>query len=205
MAQNQLIFCDFDGVIRHWDNAELFAREKSIGLESGYTFRHAFVLQQLLPAITGRVQDQLWRQQVQKSMAIEIGEEKAAELLQLWNTSKVSIDLELIAYFQESLPEHKLALVTNATSKLNDDLANCGLSGAFDFVINSSEIGVAKPDLGYYTQAVAVTNANLEQSIFIDDSQKNVTAAEQFGLAAFYFEGSEKLKKEIQLWLETKK
>ena len=205
MVKSRLIFCDFDGVIRHWDNSTLFEYEEELGLQKGMTFRHAFRADLLAPAITGEVSDEVWRGRVEQSLSAEIGAQDAARLIELWNSSGYQIDQTIIEYFRQSLPKYKLALVTNATSRLDQDLSTIGLIGTFDFVINSADLGVAKPDHGYYQKAIKITDADVTHSIFIDDSQKNVTAAEQVGLVAFYFEGIEQLKKEIQTWQETKR
>ena len=201
---NQLIFCDFDGVIRHWDNQGLFKTERELKLQKGTTFNVAFAAEYLVPAITGKISDQVWRQNVYDQLALQHSPEQAKMLIDSWNHSPATISLELLDLFQTQLPDAKVALVTNATSRLEKDLINYNLVNRFDSIINSSAIGVAKPHHGFYMHALEATNARIESSIFIDDSVNNVLAAESFGLKGFHFQGAELLQKEINRWLTTK-
>lgn len=200
----QLIFCDFDGVIRHWDNRELFAAEKDLNLRRGATFKVAFAAENLIPAITGKVTDPTWRKNVYEQLAKQYTHQQAKKLINRWDGSPATIDFHLFGLFQKLLPKAKIALVTNATSRLSDDLAKLKLAHHFDFVINSSKIGVAKPNQDFYKHAVEVTDAKIDASIFIDDSIKNVQAAETFGLKGFHFQNARLLQKEIEQWLTTK-
>lgn len=200
----QVVFCDFDGVIRHWDNQELFATEERLGVAKGTTFQVAFAADNLIPAITGKISDERWRADVTDQLAQTLTPEQASTLTQTWAASPSRIDHQIFELLNNLLPNTNLALVTNATSKLNADLLAHNLIAQFDFIINSSEIGVAKPDLDFYEQAVKLTNATLERSIFIDDSLSNVTSAAAFGLKAFHFQGVNSLHTEIEKWLRQK-
>ena len=75
---NQLIFCDFDGVIRHWDNQELFETERRLNLQEGATFKAAFAAENLIPAITGQISDKIWRKNVYDQLTHQHGSKHAA-------------------------------------------------------------------------------------------------------------------------------
>ena len=203
----QVIFCDFDGVIRHWDNQLLFETEESLNLPKGTTFKVAFAAENLIPAITGKISDEQWRANITQQLTQAISPQDALTLTQAWSNSPASIDYHIFDLLNTLLPQAQLALVTNATSKLNADLAAHDLISRFDFIINSSEIGVSKPESGFYKLAVEMTGAKLEESIFIDDSLRNVKSAEAFGLKAFHFDsrtGPNLLQKEVEKWLTKK-
>ena len=182
-----VIFCDFDGVIRHWDNTALFEQEVAFQLPKGTTFKAAFSAELLLPAITGQVKDEVWRDRVEQTLAKTVPHHQTTQLVHAWSNSPASIDFHLLETLRTMLPNHAIALVTNATSCLNQDMVNLQIDKAFDFVINSSEIGVAKPEVDFYRQAAQLTGATIETSLFIDDSLKNVQAAEAFGLKGFHY------------------
>jgi len=200
-----IIFCDFDGVIRHWDNTTLFEQEAAFQLPKGTTFKVAFSAELLLPAVTGKVKDEVWRNQVFQKLSQSMPNNKANSLIQAWSDSPATIDHDLLDTLKKMLPNSRIALVTNATSRLNQDLAGQQMDEAFNFVINSSEIGVAKPEIDFYRQAVQMTEAKIEVSLFIDDSQKNVQAAESFGLKGFHYSNLQKLQEELKQWLSTTK
>jgi len=54
------IMTDLDGVIRHWNNQDLFSLERENNLEEGLLFSHAFNEQFLIPAIIGEVTHGRW-------------------------------------------------------------------------------------------------------------------------------------------------
>ena len=82
-----------------------------------------------------------------------------------------------------------VALVTNATSRLPRDLDALGLDGEFDHVINSSAVGVAKPDPGIFTAALQALELPIDQVLFVDDDPGHVAAAEVLGIRAYHFSG----------------
>lgn len=199
-----IIFCDFDGVIRHWDNRTLFHTEETLNLPKGVTFQVAFAAENLLPAITGQVPDPIWRENVYAQLAQRYTPERASLLLQAWENSRATINTAIFDLFERRLPSVKIALVTNATSRLTSDMARQAVVDRFDFVINSSEIGVAKPNVDFYAQAANIAAADIGRSIFIDDSAANVQAAEVFGLKGFHFQGIQQLEDELTRWQENR-
>ena len=62
----------------------------------------------------------------------------------------------------------KVVLITNATSRLSDDLRRLGLDGAFDHVVNSSAVGAAKPDPAIFRTALAVAGVEVADALFVD-------------------------------------
>jgi len=76
----------------------------------------------------------------------------------------------------------KLALVTNATTRLPSDLAILGLSNAFDCVFNSSEIGFFKPEPEIYTHVLKSVGVEPNEAVFVDDGAAQVTAAKELGI-----------------------
>jgi putative hydrolase of the HAD superfamily len=56
------------------------------------------------------------------------------------------------------------------------------LDELFDAVIDSSEVGMRKPDPRIYELALAEIGAAAERSVFLDDYEGNVRAAERVGL-----------------------
>ena len=55
--------------------------------------------------------------------------------------------------------EAQLVLISNATSRLLSDLRRLGIAEDFDYIINSSEVGFAKPDPNIYSAALDTVGA----------------------------------------------
>ena len=63
------------------------------------------------------------------------------------------------------------------------------LDELFDALVLSGEVGMRKPDRDIFEHAAALVDADLEQSVFIDDAPANVAAAESYGLTAVLHRG----------------
>lgn len=77
-----------------------------------------------------------------------------------------------------------VVLVTNATSRLDTDLAALGIAGLAAAVVNSSRAGVAKPDERIYRIAAERAGVSVRRCLFVDDSRVNVDAARALGMSA---------------------
>ena len=92
----------------------------------------------------------------------------------------------------------RLVLVTNATSRLTRDLQAAGLSERFHAVVNSSEIGVAKPSPTYFRIALDHAGASPQAALFVDDTLANVEAASALGIRSHHFSGTSKLRRFLE-------
>ena len=91
----------------------------------------------------------------------------------------------------------KVVLVTNATSRLAADLQQLGLLAEFDFIINSSVIGYAKPQPAIFHAALAQAGISATEALFVDDSAGNVAAAKGLGLAGHLYQTVAALEAEL--------
>ncbi|WP_187265405.1 HAD family hydrolase [Reinekea thalattae] len=176
------VLIDFDGVIRHWSSTELDNYAASLGLESNPLFPCAFSERHLLPAITGRISHEEWCDNVCFDLSKDYGQNVAEELVKKWYSLEAEIDYDFLTKIRSQPSFGQLVLVTNATSRLNNDLHSVGLEGEFDKVINSSEIGIAKPALNYFHIALKKLGVSKDNCVFIDDTPKNVEAARSLGI-----------------------
>jgi len=185
------ILIDFDGVIRHWSNSETIDLHNGFQLESNALFACAFSEKNLKPAITGEITHQQWCEQVRLELAEKYGDEIAAKVVNTWYTMASEIDYEFIRQIRCMAVKSRLILVTNATTRLESDLTEAGLNNAFDLVINSSDLGVAKPDVAYFRSALELLAVDSGECLFIDDSATNVEAARSFGIESVLHQTSE--------------
>ena len=74
---------------------------------------------------------------------------------------------------------------------------NRGDYSVFDAVYASHKIGIAKPKPEFYQHIMNQENFSPSQTIFIDDSVKNVEAAQHLGIFSFHFTGYERLLEQM--------
>lgn len=185
------IFIDFDGVIRHWTGTEIGLAETSLGLDLGSLFEVAFSQQFLDPAITGVISDESWRKNVRGEFQSKYDSGIADKLIHAWESASCEIDFPLLKEIKRKLPSHKLILTTNGTSKLLKDLEVSGLISYFDAVVNSYELGVAKPDVEYFQKALSIAGENASACVYVDDSPGNIVVASELGITSELYSTSD--------------
>jgi putative hydrolase of the HAD superfamily len=62
-----------------------------------------------------------------------------------------------------------------------------GYDDRFDVSCYSAELGVAKPDPGYFEKAARLVGAAPEQFVFVDDIEPNVDGARSVGMAGVHW------------------
>jgi putative hydrolase of the HAD superfamily len=80
---------------------------------------------------------------------------------------------------------YRLGLISNAYPSMREALDHLALSGYFQSIVISAEVGVRKPDPLIYQTALESLGVAAEDSIFVDDTERNVLAAEEMGMTAF--------------------
>lgn len=182
------VLCDLDGVLRRWDDLDL---DTAHGLPPG-TFAAAAFGGRVRAAVTGRCTDEQWRAAVERALAEACGAATARAVVVDWSASIGRVDDAVAALLTRSpLP---VVLVTNATSRLDADLLALGIDGLADAVVNSSRVGVAKPDERIYRIAAEVAGVPVERCLFVDDSPANVVAARALGMTALRYRTVEDLR-----------
>ncbi len=183
------LLLDLDGVLRLWGEAHDQQTEARFGLPLGTMQAVAFEPALLEAAITGAVTDEVWRERIAQRLAEEFPEVDAAAATRFWSAPTGEVDPRVLALVRRCRQRIPVALVTNATSRLPRDLAALGLSGAFDAVVNSSAVGVAKPRPGIFRAALAAVGARPEEMLYFDDGAGHVAGARELGIVAHLYRG----------------
>lgn len=151
-ALKPLLLLDLDGVLRRFP--PLPAEIAEIAFEPSLLRR----------AVTGEITDEQWRQEVGQGWAAATGE----------------VITEALALVRAARKQCFVALLSNATTRLEADLAELELDVEFDAVFNSARLGVAKPDPAIFRRVLA--ELGHETAVFCDDTAENVEAARAAGL-----------------------
>ena len=184
----KVLLVDLDGVIRHWRQLDSQI-EVEHGLPIGAIRKAAFASNHLDPAITGRISDEEWRSQIAQYLGSTYGVLTTAQAIEQWSAQPVEVDQRVLSLLRACESVAKIVLVTNATSRLASDLQALGIANHFSAIINSSEIGVAKPDAAFFQAALHRAQATPRQALFIDDTFANVEAAQNLGIRSHRFIG----------------
>jgi len=180
------ILTDLDGVLRLWPK-DYSALERSHGLPAGAIGKAAFAPDLLEQAITGHMTDSAWRSEVKNKLRAAHPSCRADEAVLAWSEPAGEVHLEVLDLIIRSRAYCRVGLATNATDRLGKDLQRLGLAHHLDFVVNSSEVGVAKPSAEFFARALDLAGARAEEVLFIDDTLGNVQAAEQLGIRSHHF------------------
>ena len=181
---NKTLFVDFDGVLRIWSTDKIGVAEEQSHVEPGTVLNTAFANSLLHSAVTGKISHVQWQGQVEAVLAEKYGPLVSSDLISAWENELWEIDNVLLNELVRIKNAHQLVLVTNATDKLNSDLAKCGLKDFFSFVVNSSSIGIEKPNLGFFQRALEISGSRAQDSVFVDDSLSHVESASRLGIAS---------------------
>ncbi len=205
MSAIRVVLTDFDGVVRHWPSAVTASIEDRHGMKRGSLARTAFDPSILDDAITGQMTDSEWRSEVARRLGAETDPDTARSAVAAWSTSRGVVDQAALQVLQAAQCVAALGLVTNATTRLDDDLARLGLTEAFDFVVNSSAVGCAKPSRCFYEHAARRCGCERGAVLFVDDRPEKVEAAIDFGFHGHVHRDAATLERCLRDWNLTDK
>ncbi len=109
------------------------------------------------------------------------------------------MDSQLIDLIRGLKARYRTALLSNAWSDLRDYLENhWQIADAFDLMVISSEVGLAKPDPRIYQLVLKRLQVPAQAAIFLDDVLENVDAARSVGLAGIHFRSADQAMADLE-------
>ncbi len=149
----------------------------------------AFAEPWLTLAVTGGLSDADWRAGVTTRLAgaASCALPQAAAAVAQWSASPGATDPDVLELLRRQRAVRTVALLSNATDRLELDLGDLGLLQEVDAVFNSCRLGVAKPDPAVFAAVAANLDLPAEQCAFVDDTLTHVRAATSAGLLAHHF------------------
>ena len=191
------LLIDLDGVVRRWSGDD-HSLETSFELPQGTIRSIAFDWALVSQAITGRISDAEWRRRIAIALQERFPEVRALEAVEAWSSPHGAVDQATLNVVRWARSQARVALVTNATSRLGSDLAALGILDEFDSVINSAEVGAAKPDRAIFLAALRALGVEAASAIFVDDQQRNVEGAVAMGMLGHTFSTAEALERSLK-------
>lgn len=122
------------------------------------------------------------------------------ELLHFWFTKGTEIDEEMAEFVRELRRSGVRTYMTTDQERYRGEHLRKTLGGGnlFDEVFFSAEIGAPKKEQTFFEHVYRkIGNVPRENVLFIDDDEKNVESAKQFGFNAVLFTNLNALRKQI--------
>jgi putative hydrolase of the HAD superfamily len=188
-TQVEALVIDLDGVIRRWDEGSLAEAEADLGLPAGAIGAAAFDPARLEPAMTGEVSFEDWCSALGEAVAAEHGV-AADAVAKAFAETRWDVDTDVLALVDRVHERAPVALLSNASSRLVEDLRRAGLTVHFDTVVGSADIGVCKPEPAAFTTAAARLGVPPDRCLMVDDLEANVEGARAAGMQAVRFTGA---------------
>ena len=106
-----------------------------------------------------------------------------------WGGDK--LDVKLVQYIDSLRPRYRTALLSNAWSDTRADMnRKLRLLHAFDAIVFSSEVRLAKPDPAIFLYLLDLLSVPPERAVFVDDVAKNVDGALKLGMHGVVFQNA---------------
>jgi glucose-1-phosphatase len=188
----EVVVFDLDGVVRHWDAQLNASIERRHGLPTGAILDAAFAPDLGPAAVTGELDYGTWAARV----AERVG---SAEAIAEWGEFRGHVDPDAVALVEAVRAAGcRVGLLSNATTRLEEDLEVLGLGATFDVVFNTALLGVCKPDHEVYRRVVDALAVPADHIVFTDDTPGWAEAATEVGLHGIAFTGVTHLREELR-------
>ena len=178
----KFIYCDMNGVLlRHYHRAfATVAREAQCGLDQ---------VQVALWHLDDQInKGQMTTDEFNMQMAKRLGVDHVDWKKHYMNAVRPIKEMHELL---KDLSEHyKLGVMTNTAPGYVKKLSKLGLLPdiKFDAIVDSSEVGMLKPNPKMYELAEKKAGHKGDEILFIDDSRTNLTAADKFGWRIMWFD-----------------
>jgi epoxide hydrolase-like predicted phosphatase len=179
--------------------ADLAALAQEHGFESGRDlWHHFYICDAWERAKRGQItRDAYW---VDRLNALGINDAEAQGQFKQRMHRNRGLRPEMRDLLIELKQHYRLAVVSNTSRRdLGVYLAeHRGLVDLFDVVVSSAEAGVAKPEPAIYHLALDALGIAPHEALFVDDLERNTTAAEALGIPSIIFTTAAALRKELE-------
>lgn len=187
------ILFDMGGVVFRQDTAEAFRRFAAAGIDPNEYMGAYGQKDFFLDLETGTITAQEFCQRMAE--AAGRAEVTMGEALECWMGFVVDVPVERLRHLEALRPHYRLCLLSNTNPFVMSYMHSTAFSALgrpidayFDALYCSYEMGVCKPSPDIFAQAMALGGMEPGESLFVDDSLKNVQAAQAAGLHALHVE-----------------
>jgi HAD superfamily hydrolase (TIGR01509 family) len=191
LSKVDAILCDVGDVLILWDKEIPAAIERTYELPEGSVLLEALKSHAGRLATIGRITHEEWFRQV----TCRLPGAAVREWLSYHGDLNSELILLLIAARQAGV---RVYLLTNATSRLWEDLAHHNIRNFADYVYCSASIGLAKPDPKLYRHVLRAISVPPERVLYIEDTPGWADTGRQIGMISHTYSGVPSLKSELR-------
>lgn len=150
--------------------------------------RAMFARDLLRPACVGEITAAEWMARAyNRLVASGLSHEAASALTEAWRNNTFTIDQQVVDWLTAARSRMPVWLLTNQMDDFDEAMAGTGVLEQVDGVINSADVGVAKPEPEIYRIAAAKVGVAVEHCLFVDDLLENTTAAADLGMTTVLY------------------
>ena len=117
----------------------------------------------------------------------------------LWEEYLGQLNREMAAYFSSLRPHYKTALLSNSfVGARSKEQERYHFDEITDLIIYSHEEGIAKPEKRIFELTCERLGVQPQEVVFLDDVERNILAARDFGMHAILFQETAQAIADIQ-------
>jgi putative hydrolase of the HAD superfamily len=126
-----------------------------------------------------------------------------------WIKQQLFEEVEIRQAFWDTLKglkdrhSHHLGILSNAIPSFSDKWAELNFGDIFEVMVNSSDVGMSKPDPRLFALILDRMNTTAERCVFIDDQLKNIEPAAELGFHVVHFVDEAQAIADLKRILET--
>jgi putative hydrolase of the HAD superfamily len=190
------VFFDLGGVILRTEyQAPRQQLAERLGLEYDDLDRIVFDSQTGLQAATGAITSRQHWEAVMKRLKRPMEE---MESIRAEFFAGDIIDRDIVNFLRALRSTHKTGLISNNWSDLRDYLVREKIIDAFDHIIISAEVGVAKPEPGIFRIALEQAGVRPDEAVFVDDFYVNIEGCEKVGMKGIHFKDAQSAMQQLK-------
>jgi putative hydrolase of the HAD superfamily len=179
------VFFDLGGVILRTEyQAPRQQLAERLGMEYDDLDRIVFNSESGIQAATGAITSRQHWEAVMKRLKRPLEE---LELIRNEFFAGDIIDRDIVNFLLSLRGTHKTGLISNNWSDLRDYLVRERIIDAFDHIIISAEVGVAKPEPEIFRIALEQAGVRPEEAVLVDDFHANIEGCEKVGMKGILF------------------
>lgn len=182
----EAVFWDLGGVIvRTEDRTKRERWEQRLGMEPRQLDRFIFGGEMGHKAALGEIHaEEVWEWARQE---LGLSQDEGTQLTRdFWQGD--DLDQELVGYIRGLRAQFQTGLISNAWLELREQLVrHWRIDDAFNDLVISAEVGLAKPDPAIYRLALDRLEVRADRAVFVDDFENNISAAAEIGMHAVLF------------------
>ena len=111
------------------------------------------------------------------------------------------VDHQILDFLRSLRGKTKTGLISNAWSDLRDYLVREKMEDAFDHIVISAEVGVAKPEAKIFQIALKQAGVSPNEAVFVDDFYVNIEGCEKVGIKGIHFKDAQSALAQLKLLL----